>query len=190
MTDLPPWKTRSSRHLVRDRWISLRADDCVTATGEEVSPYYVLEYTDWVHVVAINASDEVLLIEQYRHGLAQVCLELPAGRMDPGDAGPEATAMRELKEETGAEGDVVAVLPAWSTNPATHNNKLHTVVLRNVRITAEQAPDPTETIRNRWCAIDEALQLARSGKMMSSMQLGSLIFGLEAIGCLAVGARV
>jgi len=139
-----------------------------------------------VHVVAINASDQVLLVEQYRHGLGQVCLELPAGRMEPGDIGPEATALRELKEETGAEGDVAALLPPWSTNPATHSNKLHTVVVRNVRITSEPAADPTEEIRNRWCAVDEALQLARSGQMMSSMQLGSLIFGLEAIGRLTV----
>ncbi|PWB82401.1 MAG: NUDIX hydrolase, partial [Methylocystaceae bacterium] len=46
---LRPWEVRASRRLLHDRWISLRADHCVTQRGVVLDPYYVLEYPDWVH---------------------------------------------------------------------------------------------------------------------------------------------
>jgi hypothetical protein len=40
--------------LLNDRWINLRADRCLTASGAEIAPYYVLIYPDWVNVVAVT----------------------------------------------------------------------------------------------------------------------------------------
>lgn len=48
-----PWKRKSSQYVLRDRWVSVRADDCVTAEGVEISPYYVLEYPDWVMLLLV-----------------------------------------------------------------------------------------------------------------------------------------
>lgn len=88
------------QYVLRDRWISVHADDCVTAEGVEISPYYVLEYPDWVNVVALDEYDHVLLIRQYRHGLGRISLELPCGGAEPGESTLDA-ARRELLEETG-----------------------------------------------------------------------------------------
>ena len=60
-----------------DRWISLRADDCVSDEGVAFAPWYVLENPDWVQVVAVTDAQAVVLIEQYRHGRAIISLELP-----------------------------------------------------------------------------------------------------------------
>src|SRR4051794_32365072 len=60
-----PWTVKNSRDVIRDRWVKLRADDCVTAEGVEIAPYYVLEYPDWVHVVALDDEDHIILVEQY-----------------------------------------------------------------------------------------------------------------------------
>jgi hypothetical protein len=48
------WTTVASKTLVKDRWIDLRADQCLTPNGHEISPYYVLTYSDWINVVAIT----------------------------------------------------------------------------------------------------------------------------------------
>ena len=48
------WRVIRSETLLKDRWIDLRADDCVTSAGIKISPYYVLCYPDWVHVVALT----------------------------------------------------------------------------------------------------------------------------------------
>ena len=68
----------------------MRADDCETASGIAVSPYYIVEYPDWVQVVAIDQHDHVLLVRQYRHGLGEFSLELPAGNMDAPERDPLA----------------------------------------------------------------------------------------------------
>src|SRR3981081_726450 len=99
--NLLPWQIKASHVIHRDRWISLRADDWVTESGVEIAPYYVLEYRDWVHVVAITPSREVVLVRQYRHAIGEVSTEIPAGALDPGETDSLAAAARELREETG-----------------------------------------------------------------------------------------
>ena len=54
MTPLRPWRVTASRIVLADRWIRLRADSCVAPSGDVVDPFYVLEYADWVHVVALT----------------------------------------------------------------------------------------------------------------------------------------
>ena len=63
------WRVTGSRYVHKDRWIAVRADDCVTEDGVSVAPYYVLEYPDWVEIVALDADDNLLLVRQYRHGV-------------------------------------------------------------------------------------------------------------------------
>ncbi|TWF54495.1 NUDIX hydrolase [Neorhizobium alkalisoli] len=100
MTDTK-WSVLSSETVVKDRWIDLRAETCVTPSGQEIAPYYVLSYPDWVNIVAITADDEIVLVRQYRHGAADVFTEIPGGAVDAGDPDPVAAAKRELLEETG-----------------------------------------------------------------------------------------
>ena len=73
-----PWRTLSSETVHRDRWIHLRADRCVTAGGKEIAPYYVLNFPDWVHIVALTKDGDIVLVEQFRQGAGISVLELPA----------------------------------------------------------------------------------------------------------------
>jgi ADP-ribose pyrophosphatase len=66
------------------------------------TPYYSLRLPDYVTVVAVTPASELILVTQYRPALDRVCLELPAGTVDPGEA-PLESAQRELREETGYE---------------------------------------------------------------------------------------
>ena len=96
--------------------------------------------------MAVSPEGLVLLVEQYRHGLGRVCLELPAGRMNPADADPVAAARRELLEEMGCSGEHAQALQATAANPASYSNLVHTVLVRGVRRTASPLDDPTERI--------------------------------------------
>ena len=102
MSNLPqPWRVTASRTIIKDKWIDLRADDCLRADGLEIKPYYVLDYPDWVQVIAIDADENLVVIRQYRHGAGRLTLEIPSGCIDASDADPIAAAARELREETG-----------------------------------------------------------------------------------------
>ena len=127
-----PWTVTASRYLLKDKWLAVRADQCQTARGVMVDPYYVLEYPDWVQVVAFDADSRILVTRQYRHAAGSVCLELPCGVVEKTDETPLAAAKRELMEETGCTSDHFEFVGQFSPNPATHTNTLHCFVAYDV----------------------------------------------------------
>jgi len=171
------WRVTASRHVLKDGRISLRADDCVTEDGVEIAPYYVLEYPDWVEVVALDARDNVLLVRQYRHALAGFTIELPAGGMEPGDIDPCVTAARELLEETGCAG-VVSYVGEARPNAGTHTNRIHILLASNVVQIAEPKDDPAERIERFWVPAAEVVRMALAGELVVAMQVASLLRGL------------
>jgi 8-oxo-dGDP phosphatase len=175
------WRITASRHVHKDRWISLRADDCVTDEGAVVAPYYVLEYRDWVEVVALDADDNVLLVKQYRHGLGDISLELPAGNMDPGETDPVEAARRELLEEAGCAG-TLTLIGESRANAASLNNRTHIILARDVVRVAEPLDDPGERIESLWVPVAEAIRLALNGELTNGMQAAALLRGLVAAG--------
>lgn len=176
------WTVRRSSHVRRDRWISLREDECVTPEGVVVAPYYVVEYPDWVHVVALDDHDRLLLVRQYRHGTAEFTLELPAGRIDRADADALAAGARELAEETGCAARALRLLAVHAANPANQTNRIHTVLAEGVRQVQAPSDDPRERIEVVWLSLDQAVARALSGEMQTLFQVGSLLLALAATG--------
>src|SRR5688572_15587277 len=78
------------------KWFQVEAK--YTAAGTE--PFYSLKLPDYVTILAYTAQDEIVLVRQFRPAIETSILELPSGLVD-GTDGPEATARRELEEETG-----------------------------------------------------------------------------------------
>jgi len=68
-------------------------------TGE-VHEFQVLHSPDWVAVVALTHQNEIVLVQQYRHGTGEISLEPPGGLVKEGQ-NPEESAREELEEETG-----------------------------------------------------------------------------------------
>ena len=172
------WTVRRSRHVLRDRWISVRADDCTTADGVDVSPYYVVEFPDFVHVLALDEADRVVLVRQYRHGLGGSSLELPGGVVDEGETDLVAVAARELREETGYGGGALAHVTTLSVDPARYANRLHLVRARGV-VPGTARPEPSERIEVVLVAREEALRLALSGAIVNAQHVGLLVIGLS-----------
>lgn len=90
------WIRINSKYICKDKWISLRADECKMPDGKIIKPYYVLEYPDWVNVVAITKNKEIILTKQYRHAYNKISLELPCGGLEPYDRTPLDAIKREL----------------------------------------------------------------------------------------------
>jgi 8-oxo-dGTP pyrophosphatase MutT (NUDIX family) len=133
------WTTVGSNTILSDRWIRVRADTCVTSEGREIAPYYVLEYPDWINVVAFNADGKVLLVHEYKHGVGRVCLGLPGGVVDATDASLESAARRELIEETGHVAGTLVRTVTMTVNPAIQSNVGYGYVAFGC--SASQAPD-------------------------------------------------
>jgi 8-oxo-dGTP pyrophosphatase MutT (NUDIX family) len=177
--ELPPWRVHSSRLVVDDHWLRLRADSCETAEGVTIAPFYVVETADVAASVAVTRRQELVLVRQYRHGYQGVTLELPAGRVDAQED-PVTAARRELREETGyTSGDALALRP-FSPNTLRYTNRLHTVLLTNVEPGAA-ANDPTETIEVVLWPLARAEELYVHPDFANANFAGSLAIGLQAL---------
>ena len=182
---LHPWKKLSSRDILRDQWVQLRADRCEVAPGHIIEPYYVMEYPEWVHVVAFARDERVLLVRQYRHPVGKFSWEFPGGGTDPGET-LLATAQRELREETGAVGDAWEHLGGYHSNPARQTNRVHGFATRNAQITGTTKFDETEAIESRFFSVDEVIAMTRSGEFSNVMHISLFYRALDARGWLTV----
>ena len=95
--DIKPWKIKRSEYLVKRPWLTARRDVVELPDGREIPEYYVLEYPDWVNVIAIDKAGNFIMEKQYRHGMQRMSYELPCGVMEKGETPLEA-AKRELLE--------------------------------------------------------------------------------------------
>jgi 8-oxo-dGTP pyrophosphatase MutT (NUDIX family) len=169
------WKILSSRHVIQDRWISLRADRCLTERGVELDPYYVLEAAEFVHAVVLDDKDRLVMVRQYRHGAGQMSLELPGGQADLDDHGVIQTAARELREETGYEAANLELAATLSPDPARFNNRLHFVFGSNAVRAHRLALDATEDIEVVLVPLAAAIDLALNGAMIHSAHIAGLL---------------
>src|SRR5690606_30113637 len=139
------WETLSSEYLVRAPWAVLRKDVCRMPNGHIVPAYYVLEYPDWVNMVALTTDNQFILLRQYRHGVQQDVLEVPGGVIGPGESALEA-ARRVRLEETGYRFGTIEAIATLLPNPATSTNKTTTYLLTGGVKVQEQDLDEQEEI--------------------------------------------
>ncbi len=105
-----------------------------------------LECPDWVNVIAFTEGLELLVVEQFRHGIDASTLESIGGVCDPGED-PAGAARRELLEETGHRSEHWVSL-GWSTpNPAVQDNRCHFFLALDCRSVADLDLDPSEELR-------------------------------------------
>ena len=139
------WEILKSEYLFRRPWLTVRKDCVKLPAGQINDEFYVLEYPDWVNVIAITQDGDFVMERQYRHGLGVTCYEICAGVIEPGEP-PLAAAQRELLEETGYAGGQWEEIMTLCGNSSTTNNYTHCFVARGVEKVAGQNLDRTEDI--------------------------------------------
>lgn len=178
------WRVASSRYVLHDRWIRLRADRCLTPDGHAIDPYYTLEYPDFVHVFALTDEKQVVLVRQYRHGFKGPVLELPGGMMDEGETDPALAGARELEEETGYRLVKLEALPPRSTDPAKYANRTHLVLGLGATQSGRRALDPTEDTEVVVMPVPELLDLIARGGFENLSHVGMVHLALGRLGAL------
>ena len=167
------WTILSSEYLMRRPWMTVRRDCVQLPDGRKNDEYYVLEYPDWVNVIAETTDHKLLLIRQYRHGLGRTCFEIPAGVIEQGESPLEA-AQRELLEETGFAGGEWEEIMTVSPNASATNNLSHSFVAHGVRQVAAQSLDATEDIEVYMFSEAEVKEMLLQGCFMQALMVAPL----------------
>jgi ADP-ribose pyrophosphatase len=113
-------------------------------------------------VVAVDEFGRACFVRQYRHGIGDFLWEIPAGKLDSGEA-PDACAVRELKEETGVTARTLTPLGVFLPAPGIFTEVIHLYLARGLNV-GTPAPDADEELELQWLPLDTAIDKVRRGE--------------------------
>lgn len=167
------WEILESEYLIRRPWLTARRDHVRLPDGVENKEYYVLEYPDWVNVIAITVDGKFVMERQYRHGLQWTGYEICAGVCESGE-NPLEAAKRELWEETGFGGGEWKLQMTISANTSTMTNLCHCFVATGVERISEQHLEATEDISVHLLTVDEVRNLLVGNEIRQALMAAPL----------------
>ena len=171
---LKPWKKISSQPVGDFRIFTIRSDRAISPRTQREHDFYVIDCVNWVNVIALTPDSQLVMLEQYRHGTDTVELEIPGGVMDAHEQSPVETGVRELREETGYQGEKARVLGKVFSNPAILTNTCHTVLIENCVPQHPVQWDSGEDLITRLVPVDEVPDLVAAEKIRHSLVVVAL----------------
>jgi len=171
-----PWPKVSSKPLGDYRIFTVRSDEKISPRTGEKHDFYIIDCVDWVNVLAVTPTRELVMVEQYRHGSNTVELEIPGGIMDTRDRSPVETGVRELREETGYEGRDARILGDVFANPAIMSNTSHVVLVEDCVARHAVQFDWGEDLLTRLVPISEIPQLVSTRKIRHPLVIVALYY--------------
>jgi len=160
-------RTVSSEPIFQGKVISLQVDtvqlpDGATATRE------IVKHPGAAAVLAL-LDDKMLVVEQYRKPLEKFQVEIPAGKLDPGEE-PIVAAARELEEETGYRAGKLRPLSAFYTSPGFADEKLYVFIAEELE-KGQSRPDEDEFLNVEAITFEQAQAYIREEKISDAKTL-------------------
>lgn len=121
-----------------------------------------------------GADPTVLLIRQYRYATGGYLFEIPAGRLDPGEA-PDHCARRELQEEVGVTAGRLERLTTIWTTPGFTDERIHLFTASDLTAGAT-AREPDEFIEVVPKPLSEVLAMVRSGEICDGKTVVAILY--------------
>lgn len=169
-----------SATVFRGQRINVRVDEVSMADGRRARRE-VVEHPDAVVVLALRDNGEIAFVRQWRQPTSRALLELPAGRVDPGEA-PEDTARRELREEVGVEPARLEFARGFFVAPGFADEYLHGFIARECTESPLEADEDEELIVE-WMPLGEAVERVEAGEIIDAKSLILIQYlALKAVG--------
>lgn len=165
MSDIKKFKeTQKASELIFDgKVLHLYRDDIYLPDGREAFREYC-RHVGAVCVVPITDEGEVICVRQYRYPVADVMLEIPAGKLDYKDEDPTSAALRELREETGATCKKLSYMGKYYSSPAILDECIHMYMAEGLEF-GDMELDEDEFIEVKRIPIDELVGMIMRGEV-------------------------
>jgi ADP-ribose pyrophosphatase len=179
MTEIQKWKTINSRFIVDERWCRIRQDKVELPSGLIVDDYYVNVRPDIALVLPITIDRQIVFVRQYRHGVREILVELPAGTFEPTVEDSLSAAKRELEEETGYVSTDFTKLATLYDNPVKDTNRVHLFIAENATPTGQKMLDDTEAVEVILIPLTAIKQNIACGTICVCGSLSAIYLGLD-----------
>jgi ADP-ribose pyrophosphatase len=157
-------KTLSSETIYQGKIIDLQVDEVKLPNGK-TSKRELIKHPGAVAVIALTPEGKIVMVEQYRKALEKSIVEIPAGKLEPGEE-PIITAARELEEETGYGCEELEHLISFYTSPGFADELVHLYIAKNItRIEEARELDEDEFVELLEVTVEEAVELMKEKKI-------------------------
>ena len=167
--------TIESRIAYEGRILKVRVDTVQLSHGGP-GTREIVEHSECVCVVPVDEQNNVVLVRQFRKPAEETLLEVPAGRVEKGEASPEA-ALRELREETGYTAEKLQLLSTFWTTPGFCTERMHSYLATGLRPGSPQQ-DEDEAIQVVKVPLDTTPHMIRRGEISDAKSIASLLMAI------------
>jgi ADP-ribose pyrophosphatase len=162
-----PWQVLDSREVFQaPPYIRIFRQRVRVSDGRLVDDYHQVQMMDFVLVVASTPDGRILMERQYKHGIGDVTLVVPAGTLSPGED-PLAAAQRELLEETGYTAEDWRSLGSFVSHANYGCSKAYVFAAQQARAVAVPKSGDLEEMEILLLRPDELYEAVRAGQVRS-----------------------
>jgi len=172
-----PWKLLNSQ-IVFDNFTKIEERTYEMPDGQ-TKKFYIKMTDPSICILALTENKQVITVEQFRPGPNKVLNELPGGYVDAGETKEEAIA-RELREETGYEGDIQFVTNCF--DDAYVSMERGCFVATNCKKVGDQKLDDSEFLNVKLIDLPDFMKQIRAGQMTD---VEAAFLGLDFLGLLS-----
>ncbi len=164
-------KTIHSKKIFEGKLISLQVDEVSLPNGK-TSTREIVKHPGAVATLAITDEEKLVLVRQFRKPLEKVTLELPAGKLDPGES-PEMCARRELAEETGYQAEHLQHVVSFYTSPGFADEIIHLYEATQLK-DGDAKPDQDEFVEVVELTLEEAFAAIAAGDICDAKTVSAV----------------
>lgn len=168
-------KTIETNAIYEGKIISLQVDEVVLPDGQQAKRE-IVKHPGAVALIPVTDEGRMILVRQFRKALERTIIEIPAGRIEPGED-PKLTAIRELEEETGLGTKEITYLQTFATSPGFADEILHLYVARELYTIDHPAEgDEDEFIDVLEVTIEEAEEMVKNGEIYDAKTAFAVLY--------------
>ncbi|HEV2281599.1 MAG TPA: NUDIX hydrolase [bacterium] len=167
-----------SRRVFSGRALSVRADEMENPSGRRWT-LEVVEHPGAIAIVAMLPDLEIVLVQQTRHAVGRMLVEIPAGTLEPPET-PEACARRELAEEAGYAAHTWERLATFYPAPGFSNEEMHLFLAEDLHPATAEREEEDLTVHRVPLAL--ARRLVATGEIRDAKSIVGILLAAERFG--------
>lgn len=165
-------KMLSREDKFHGKFVHIHVDQVELPNGK-TAEREVVDHVDGVAILALDDHNNVLTVTQYRYVYRQLLMEIPAGKLEPGED-PVSGALRELREETGAVPDEFLPMGRYIPAPGCYGESLYLFLARELHI-GRQEPDEDEFLSVERVPFDEMVHRIMDGEIEDGKTIAAVL---------------
>lgn len=170
-------RTIETNQIYQGKIIDLEIDDVILPDGNQ-SKREIVRHPGAVAILAMTSENKIVLVEQYRKALGKSIIEIPAGKLEPGEAS-RITAERELEEETGYGANELTYLMSYYTSPGFADEKIELFQAKDLyKVDEARQGDDDEFVEVIELSPEEALSFIQEERIHDAKTIQAIYYAL------------